>query len=400
MPTYAYFCLMQTSLKYQQLVATTLAGLEGVCAHELESLGATQVEPANRAVRFKGDKSVMYKANYCSRTALRILVPLADYAVQDTEEYYKVLNGFAWEKIFSCDHTFAIEVVGNHPAFTNSMFAAQKAKDAIVDRFRSLYERRPGVDLNQPHFRIHIHLQRERITVSLDSSGDPLFKRGYRVGSVPAPLNEVLAAGLVLLTGWDQQLPFFDPFCGSGTIPIEAALMASGVPAGKCRLSWGFMHWTDFDETLWNEVKSKAEALQHKSTVEIYASDIDAKNLNIARRNIEAAGVQSMIKTSLSDFNTYAFPPKPGIIVCNPPYGERLRSFDMISDYKVIGDTLKKHCPGYQAWLIGSDMETMKFIGLKPDKKYVVFNGPLECRFLKYTMFDGSHKQMKAAKTE
>jgi putative N6-adenine-specific DNA methylase len=391
---------MQTTLTYQQLVATTLAGLEAVCAQELEALGATHVEAANRAVRFQGDKAIMYKTNYCSRTALRILVPLADYAVEDTEAYYKVINGYAWEKLFTCDNTFAIEVVGNHPSFTNSMFAAQKCKDAIVDRFRSIYDKRPGVDLDQPHVRIHIHLQRERITVSLDSSGEPLFKRGYRIGSVPAPLNEVLAAGLILLSGWDRKLPFFDPFCGSGTIPIEAALMAKEAPAGKFRTSWGFMKWADYDEALWNTVKAEADALQHETETEIYASDIDIKNLNIARRNMEAAGVHALIKTTPADFNTYAFPQTPGIIVANPPYGERLRPFDMVGQYKAIGDTLKHHCPGYQAWLIGSDMETMKFIGLKPDKKIIVFNGPLECRFMKFSIFDGSRKQMKTPKAD
>lgn len=389
---------MQTTLKYQQLVATTLAGLEEVCAKELETLGAKDVMPANRAVRFKGDKAMMYRANYCSRAALRILVPLADYAVKDTEEYYKTLTGYAWEKLFTVDQTFAIEVVGNHPSFTNTMFAAQKCKDAIVDRFRNLYERRPNVDVSQPNYRIHIHLQRERITVSLDSSGDPLFKRGYRVGSVPAPLNEVLAAGLIMLTGWDKKLPFFDPFCGSGTIPIEAALMACNVPAGKFRETWGFTQWDDFDAALWTKIKAEADALQCKSDTEIYASDNDAKSLNIARRNIEAARVQPMIKTSLADFEQFEFPAVPGIIVANPPYGERLRPFDMVGQYKAMGDTLKKHCAGYQAWFIGSDMETMKFIGLKPDRKIPVFNGPLECRFMKFSIFDGSRKQMKTMK--
>lgn len=194
-------------------------------------------------------------------------MPLANYAVGNTEEYYKMLNGYAWEKLFGCDDTFAIEVVGAHPAFTNSMFAAQKAKDAIVDRFRNIYERRPGVDLNNPDIRIHIHLQTERITVSLDSSGDPLFKRGYRKGSVPAPLNEVLAAGLILLSGWDRKLPFFDPFCGSGTIPTEAALMAKQTPAGFFRSAWGFMRWKDFDEELWTKVKAEADALQDRKSV-------------------------------------------------------------------------------------------------------------------------------------
>jgi len=391
---------MQTSLSYSQFVATTLAGLETVCAAELESLGATQVVPLNRAVRFKGDKSLMYKMNYCSRTALRILVPLADYAVADTEEYYQTLTGYAWEKLFTCDDFFAIEVVGSHPAFTNSMFAAQKCKDAIADRFRKIYDRRPGVNLDNPDFRIHIHLQQERITVSLDSSDEPLFKRGYRIGSVPAPLNEVLAAGLILLTGWDRKLPLFDPFCGSGTIPTEAALMAKQVPAGTLRAQWGFMHWKDFDAELWNTVKATADALQIESDTEIYASDIDAHNLNIARRNMESAGISKMVKTSLSAFEQYPFPAKPGIIVTNPPYGERLRPFDMVSQYKGIGDTLKQHCPGYQAWLIGSDMETMKFIGLKPDKKIPVFNGPLECRFMKFSIFDGSRKAMKTRPPE
>lgn len=386
---------METSLRYGRLVATTLAGLENVCAAELEALGAQEVLPLKRAVQFRGDKLLVYRMNYCSRTALRILVPLAEYAVNTTDEYYRMLTGYAWEKLFTCEQTFAVEVVGSHPAFTNSMFAAQKCKDAVVDRFRKIYERRPGVDLDRPDLRIHIHLQKDRIVVSLDSSGDPLFKRGYRKGTVPAPLNEVLAAGLIMLSGWDRQMPFFDPFCGSGTIPIEAALMAKQVPAGFFREHYGFMRWGDFDETLWKKVRSWADEQQRTPATSVFASDIDMRNLGIARRNMESAGVADMIKTSRSSFEEYAFPAGPGMIVTNPPYGERLRPFDMVAQYKAIGDTLKQHCAGYQAWLIGSDMETMKYIGLKPDKKIVIFNGPLECRFLKFTVFAGSRKAMK-----
>jgi putative N6-adenine-specific DNA methylase len=383
---------MAELLRYQNLVATTLAGLEEVCARELELLGAARVNVLKRAVRFDGSKEMLYRANYCSRTALRILVPLADYAVKDVDEYYTVINGYAWERIISCDKTLAIDVVGSHPTFTNTMFAAQKAKDGIVDRFRKLFERRPGVDLDAPDIRIHIHLQRERITVSLDSSGEPLFKRGYRKGSVPAPLNEVLAAGLISLSGWDMKTPFFDPFCGSGTIPIEAALMSAQSPAGKFRQFWGLMRWSDFDPTLWKQIQTEALQKECASDVSIYASDIDVKNLNIARGNMEEAGVLSRIQTKMADFNQYEFPSEPGFILANPPYGERLRPFDMITLYKSIGDTLKRRCPGYTAWLIGSDPETMKFIGLKPDRKITVFNGPLECKFLKFSLYAGTKR--------
>ncbi len=386
---------MQNTLSYSTLVATTLAGLETVCAAELEALGASGVLPLKRAVRFQGDQSLMWKTNYCSRTALRILVPIAEYSVESAEEYYTMLNGYAWEKIMSVNDTFAIEAVGNHPSFTNTMFAAQKAKDAIADRFRKQTGQRPSVNLRDPDLRIHIHLQQERIGVSLDSSGEPLFKRGYRLAAVPAPLNEVLAAGLICLSGWDRQTPFFDPFCGSGTIPIEAALMAKEVPAGFFRQQWGFMRWKDYDEKAWLALRKTCDDKQHPSDTKIFASDLDAKNLNIARRNMDSAGVLPMISTQLSSFEQYAFPPAPGFILGNPPYGERLRPFDMIEQYKGFGDTLKKHCAGYQAWLIGSDMETMKFIGLKPDRKIPVFNGPLECRLLKFTMYDGSRKIVK-----
>lgn len=388
---------MQTNLSYKILVATTLAGMEGVCAAELETLGAVEVMPLKRAVRFRGDQLLMWKANYCCRTALRILVPLAEYSVASTDEYYKMLNGYAWEKLMSNANTFAIEAVGGHPAFTNTMFAAQKAKDALVDRFRKLTGERPSVNIDDPDFRIHIHLQKDRIGVSLDSSGQPLFKRGYRVGTVPAPLNEVLAAGLIHLSGWDGSAPFFDPFCGSGTIPVEAALIAKKVPAGFFRKQWGFMRWQDFDEPAWRSLRETCDALQCTVTTRIYASDIDARNLNIARRNMESAGVAGLISTRLSSFEQFEFPRDPGLILCNPPYGERLRPFDMVELYKSIGDTLKKHCAGYQAWMIGSDAESMKFIGLRPEKKLIIFNGPLECRFLKFSIFDGSRKDFKSA---
>jgi putative N6-adenine-specific DNA methylase len=384
---------VEPSFQYSDFVATTQSGLETVCAAELEQLGATDVLAMHRAVRFKGDKELMYRTNYCSRTALRILKPLAALKVPDADAFYKLLNAYPWEKLFSSDQTFAIEVVGSHPSFTNTVFAVQRCKDAIVDRFRKLEDKRPSVDLEQPDIKIHIHLQQENINVSLDSSGEPLFKRGYRKASVPAPLNEVLAAGLIMISGWDKKKDFYDPFCGSGTIPIEAALIATATPPGFFRKDFGFIKWGDFDETLWNKVKDKANALIGKPEARIFASDNDIRSLNITRRNLDSARMQAFVKTETAAFADRKFNPEPGIIIANPPYGERLRPFDLVALYKSIGDTLKRNCAGYEAWIIGSDMASLKYIGLKPSAKFMLNNGPLECRFLQYKLFSGSRKE-------
>jgi putative N6-adenine-specific DNA methylase len=378
---------------YSDLVATTLAGIEAVCASELSALGATDVEILHRAVKFKGDKVLMYRANYECRTALRILKPLANFAVEDAQKYYDVLYTFPWEKVFTSTSTFAIEAVGTHPAFTNTLFAVQRCKDALVDRFRNLTGQRPSVDLENPDIQIHVHLQKERIGISLDSSGEPLFKRGYRRASVPAPLNEVLAAGLILLSGWDGTTDLYDPFCGSGTIAIEAALMASGVPAGKFRESYGFLRWVDFDASLWEQIRIQANEKISKPRCLITASDIDQRSLDITRRNCVSAGMNEYISTQLSAFERFPFSEKGGIIIANPPYGERLRPFDLVALYKGIGDTLKRNCAGYEAWIIGSDFAALKYIGLKPSKKIIVFNGPLECRYVQFRVFSGSRKE-------
>lgn len=378
---------------YNDFVATTLSGLETVCAMELAQLGAGNVKNLNRAISFTGDKALMYKANYECRTALRILMPLATFEVEDVRKYYEVLYAFPWENIFSSMGTFAIEAVGTHPAFTNTLFAVQRCKDAIADRFRKLSGSRPSVDLENPDIQIHVHLQKERISISLDSSGEPLFKRGYRRASVPAPLNEVLAAGLVMLSGWDKKTDFFDPFCGSGTIAIEAALIASDKPAGKFRKNYGFEKWADFDASLLRQIKEDAESNIHRPECNITASDIDTRSLDITRRNIESSGMKDHINIKLSAFENFSFPDVPGFIIANPPYGERLRPFDLVALYKSIGDTLKKNCAGYQAWIMGSDPDALKFIGLKPSKKITVFNGPLECRFCQFQVFKGSRKE-------
>jgi putative N6-adenine-specific DNA methylase len=384
--------MMDNLPQYKDFVATTLSGLEGVCAAELTALGAADVKVLNRAVSFSGDKALMYRANYECRTALRILKPLASFEVLDEKRYYNALRNFPWENIFSSSGTFAIEAVGNHPAFTNTMFAVQRCKDAIVDRFRDQSGERPSVNLEDPDIQIHVHLQKEKVNISLDSSGEPLFKRGYRCASVPAPLNEVLAAGLIMLAGWDAKTDLFDPFCGSGTIAIEAAMMATNTPAGKFRKNFGFEKWQDFEPGLLEQIKKDADTKIRKQECRITASDIEGRSIDITRRNADSAGMKDNIITQVSSFENFPFPPGPGLIVANPPYGERLRPFDMVALYKAIGDTLKRNCAGYDAWIIGSDVDSIKFIGLKPSKKIVVFNGPLECRFSQFRVFSGSRK--------
>lgn len=378
---------MEDSFDNGELIVTTLAGLEEVCAKELESLGAENIEVLHRAVKFKGDKHLMYSVNYMCRTALRVLKPLYFFRCNDIDQYYRKLINFSWEKVFDVSDTFAIDVVGKHPSFTNTMFAAQKCKDAIADRFRKLYGRRPSVNIEFPDVRINIFLQQGQISVLLDSSGEPLFKRGWRRASVPAPINEVLAAGLILLSGWDKKKAFYDPFCGSGTIPVEAAMIATSTPAGFFRRKFGFMTWQDYDERLFKTVKEKFDQQVKKMECTITSSDISGRSVEIARRNIRSAGFEENIHVKISSFENLLFKEGTGVIIANPPYGERLKSEDIVDMYKRIGDKLKHNCRGYDAWVIGSDINAIKFIGLHPSKKIKVYNGPLECRFLHFNIY-------------
>ena len=372
-----------------------MAGLENVLAEELTSIGAQNVEVLYRAVSFEGDKALMYKANYCCRTALRILKPVTSFVARNELALYNNIFKIKWHEIFNINETFAIDAVTSGNYFTHSQYAALKVKDAIADEFREHFGARPSVDVENPDLRINVHIENEKVTIAFDSSGESLHKRGYRKSVDKAPMNEVLAAGLIKLTGWKCDCNFVDCMCGSGTLPIEAAMLAMGIPAGFFRKKWGFMTWHDFDKELWQNVVLDAGAEMEEFDYEILASDHSAKAVEIAKANIANAHLQHDIKLSKQDMFEMVPPEGGGIMIINPPYGERLEEKDIINLYKGIGDALKRNFKGFEAWIISSNKDVLKLIGLKPSKKIDVYNGPLECKFEKFEIFEGSYKEKK-----
>ncbi|MBQ8223203.1 MAG: RNA methyltransferase [Bacteroidales bacterium] len=380
------------------LVAKTLPGFEDILAEELLAIGAENVTKLNRAVSFEADKALMYKANYCLRTALRILKPIQTFTARNELMLYKKIFEIKWHEIFGIEETFAIDAVVSGNYFTHSQYVALKVKDAIADEFRNKFGARPSVDTENPDLRINIHIENEKVTLSFDSSGDSLHKRGYRKAVDKAPMNEVLAAGLIKLTGWQCDRNFVDCMCGSATIPIEAAMLAMKIPAGYFRESYGFMRWHDFDEKLWKEVRMEADEEICDFDYEIFASDHSSKAVQIAKSNIQGAHLSHDITLSQQDMFEMTPPESPGILLINPPYGERLEEKDLVSLYKNIGDTLKHNFKGYEAWVISSNQEVLKLIGLKPSEKIEVYNGSLDCRFVKFEIFEGKYKDMKKEK--
>jgi putative N6-adenine-specific DNA methylase len=384
----------------QVFLAKTVSGLEPVLASELEAIGAQNIQLLTRAVQFTGDTVLMYKTNYVLRTALRVLKKISTFKVANEAALYDRMYDFPWENYFTENQTFAIDSVVGGKLFTHSLFVSQKAKDGLVDRFRNRTGVRPSVDTQHPDLRINIHIYEDDCTLSLDSSGESLHKRGYRIAVDKAPLNEVLAAGLIQLSGWKADCHFVDGMCGSGTLPIEAAMYAMKIPAGYFREDYGFMHWNDFDPAVWKKITKEYSELIGDFDFEIIGSDRSAKAISIARENIQKAHLQKDIQLLNRNFENLQLPEGNGILMLNPPYGERLEETDIVGLYKMIGDVLKQNYKGWQAWVISSDIPVLKLIGLKPSKKITVFNGPLECRFVRFDIFGGSYKDMKAAKTD
>jgi putative N6-adenine-specific DNA methylase len=330
---------------------------------------------------------LMYKVNYLCRTALRILKPLKVFEVNKQEDLYDEVNNIPWEDFISTTSSLAVDSVVSDSVFTNSQFVSYKTKDAIIDRMRTSTGERPSIDLDNPDLRINVHLYKENCTVSLDSSGRSLHKRGYRISAGPAPLNEVLAAGLIQLSGWDRKVPLVDFMCGSGTILIEGAMLAKNIPAGYYKPDFGFMKWNDFDPELWNKIKEKADAgITHTDTV-IRGCDIGQRSVDNAMQNIRFIKLADVIKIEKGSLEKFSPPEGNGFVITNPPYDERLQMDDIIAFYKTIGDVLKKKYTGYEAWVISSDLRALKFIGLHPSKKIPVFNGPLECRFVRFGLY-------------
>lgn len=383
-----------------EMVAKTFQGLEDILAEELRSLGALNVEPGRRMVSFEGDLAMLYRANMCCRTALRILKPIYKFIAHDPDDLYERIKEFDWTTVLSLDKTFSIDTVANSDEFTHSRFVTYRVKDGIVDFFKDRLgpDCRPKVRLQDADVMINVHIAGERITVSLDSSGESLYKRGYRVAQTEAPINEVLAAGIILRSGWRGDCPLVDPMCGSGTFLIEAALIAAGIMPGIYRKRFAFEAWADFDAELFDSIyndDSQERTFSHK----IYGADISPKAVSIAQANIKSAGVAKYIDLQVKPLSQWNEAPEdgiPGIMITNPPYGERISAEDMDGLYAMIGSKLKHVFGGYHAWIIGYHEEYFHKIGLTPSIKMQLLNGALECELREYIIFDGDYQSFRA----
>jgi len=375
-----------------KMLAKTFFGFEEILAKELRQLGAQEVEIGNRAVSFVGDKGFMYKANLCLRTALKILKPIHTATIESDNDLYQLFYDFPWTDYLEVDSKFVIDSVVYGELFTHSQYASQKAKDGLVDRFRDEFQARPSVEMNRPDLRINLHIQNDQCTISLDSSGASLHHRGYRTATNIAPLNEVLAAGLIQLSGWKGNTDFYDPMCGSGTILIEAALFSCKIPANINRKSFAFEKWKDWDESLMETIKTSQLKKIINPNVQIKGSDKAPSAVEKAIQNVENANLSDFITIEKKDFFQVEKETKgPLHLLTNPPYGERLEG-DMNVLYQGIGDSFKQCFPNTQAWMISSNMEALKHVGLRPSRKIKLFNGKLESRLLLYPIYEGTKR--------
>ncbi len=375
------------------MVAKTLFGFEEILAKELKNLGAQSIKIGVRNVQFVGDTGFMYKANLCLRTALRILKPIANQPIASEQDVYDVMHKIPWEEYMSNEQTFAIRTTVLMSGNQNSMYIAQKAKDGLVDRFRKRTGARPSVDKDFPDLSIHLYVTDRLVEVSLDSSGASLHQRGYRTATNIAPINEVLAAGMLLLSDWDGYTDFLDPMCGSGTLLIEAAMIACNIPPNLNRKEFAFQKWTDWDNELYTKIEESSLNKVREFTHKIIGYDKAPSAIRKAQQNIENANLSEFITLYSQDFftSTKENPEKPLHIVFNPPYDERL-AIDINSFYKQIGDTLKQNYPGTNAWFITANLEAIKSVGLRPSRKIKLFNGKLESRLVKYALYSGTKK--------
>lgn len=377
-----------------ELIAKTFMGLEPVLAKELMELGANNVQIGRRMVSFTGDKELMYRANFQLRTAIRVLKPISHFKASSADDVYNKVKEIDWTKYLSAEKTFAVDSVVFSEEFKHSKFVSYKVKDAIVDQFREGTGKRPNISVSNPDIRLNMHIAEDDCTLSLDSSGESLHRRGYRQESVEAPLNEVLAAGMIQLTGWHGETDFIDPMCGSGTLLIEAALIARNMAPGLFRKEYAFEKWPDFDADLFDSIYND-DSQEREFSHHIYGYDIDIKAVNTAKINVKAAGLTADITVSEADFKDFTQPSEKSIIVMNPPYGERISTPDLLGTYKMIGERLKHQFHGNEAWVLSYREECFEQIGLKPSIKIPLYNGSLECEFRKYQIFDGKLKDFR-----
>ena len=378
-----------------ELIAKTFMGLEPVLAKELTQLGANDVKIGRRMVSFTGDKEMMYRANFQLHTAIRILKPIRHFKAKSADDVYEEIKTIDWTQYLGQDKTFAVDSVVFSEEFRHSKFVSYKVKDAIVDQLREKTGKRPNISVANPDIRLNIHIAEDQCTLSLDSSGESLHRRGYRQESVEAPLNEVLAAGMVLMSGWNGDTDFIDPMCGSGTILIEAALIAKNMAPGLFRKEYAFEKWPDFDAELFDSIYND-ESQEREFKHHIYGYDVDMKAVNTANLNVKAAGLTSVITVQQQDFKNFTQPQEKSIIITNPPYGERISTPDLLGTYKMIGERLKHQFKGNDAWVLSYREECFDQIGLKPSLKIPLYNGSLECEFRKYQMFDGKLKDFRS----
>lgn len=382
-----------------EMVGKTLYGLEELLAAELIALGANDVQTGRRMVSFKGDKELLYKANFHCRTALRILKPIYQFKAKDADTVYSEVKKVPWEKYISLDKTFAIDSVINSEDFHHSKFVAYRTKDAIVDYFMEKNEKRPSVRINNPDLYINIHISHNDCTLSIDSSGESLHKRGYRIEQTEAPLNEVLAAGMIMMTGWKGESDFIDPMCGSGTLLIEAAMIALNIAPGIHRKGFAFEKWVDFDQELFDRVYND-ESNEREFKFKCIGSDISPVAIEAAKTNVSNAGLKKYIDLEVKPFQQYSVAPKSGILVTNPPYGERISSKDLMGLYGMIGERLKHVFLDYKAWILSYKDECFDKIGLRPTTRMKLMNGSLECEYRCYEIFEGKNKDYKKALSE
>ena len=377
------------------MIAKTFQGLETVLATELIDLGANNIQIGRRMVSFTGDKEMLYRANFQLRTAIRILKPIKHFKATSADEVYEAVKQIDWTEYLSNETTFAVDSVVFSTEFRHSKFVAYKVKDAIVDQFREKTGERPNIRITNPDLQLNIHVAEYDCTLSLDSSGESLHRRGYRQETVEAPLNEVLAAGIIMLTGWKGDCDLIDPMCGSGTIPIEAALIARGISPGIFRKEYNFEKWADFDPELFQRIyedDSQEKDFDHH----IYGYDINHNVVKIAEMNVKAAGLSKDISIEQKDFKDFTQPEEKSIIITNPPYGERISAPDLLGLYKMIGERLKHQFVNNEAWVLSYREECFDQIGLKPSLRTPLFNGSLECELRKYQIFHGKFDEMRA----
>ncbi len=377
-----------------EMIAKTYHGLEDVLAKELLQLGAQDIKTLRRAVKFKGDLGFMYKANLSLRTAVRIIKPIKTFKVKNEAEFYSQMSAIDWSNYMTIDQTFAIDSFVNSPYFNHSLYISLKAKDAIVDQFRDNCGLRPDVDLDEPDIRLNIHITNDSCTLSIDSSGKSLHKRGYRLHTNEAPISEALAAGLILLSGWDKKSHFVDGMCGSGTFLIEAAMIGANIPANINRPHYAFQHWPDYDQDLWDLIRASQLKKAQDCYGKIIGYDLNKETVEHAKLNIANSGLEEYIEIQHKNFFETSKPDGPTHLVFNPPYGVRIKE-NIPTLYEAIGNTLKKYYAGAEAWFLTSHLEGLKYVGLRSSRKIEIFQAKLECRFVKYELYSGSKKAKK-----